>query len=279
MKIFVNAILPCIFAAIVVIACIVNRVNSHRGKEHSQKAKSPKSADDVCTYDDFVRTYYENSKYYKEVYTDYEKRILFMAITFAIISGFFIFLVLAKDLLNIGFLKPATWIVPAACSTAVFIWLGVYQGKPKVKESFAKTQKKKRKQKMNFIRDSLSKIRINYESKDDMKEFIDFCKEQRDKADLYVSERKFGTFIISAVIIPVLLGAFASICGLKDFNNLKAIVALTVLVIFFSFMIITAVYSLFVSLIEPHINKYKKMYDDLVLDLESFYLFEVNYKK
>lgn len=76
-----------------------------------------------------------------------------------------------------------------------------------------------------------------------------------------------------------MLGAFASICGLKDFNNLKAIVALTVLVIFFSFMIITAVYSLFVSLIEPHINKYKKMYDDLVLDLESFYLFEVNYKK
>lgn len=278
MEIFINIILQFIFAAIIIIPLFADMVKAKKRRKSITESNESQSGDEIITYDDFVRIYNENWKYYKTVYTDYEKRILYVAVSFSIVTGFFVFFCMTKAMLNIKFIRWWTWVVPAICTILEFIRLGIYQARPEVKKSYAATRRMKHRQKMDFIRDSLGKIGIKYENKDNMKEFIDWCKSRRDNADLYVSERKYGTFVISAIIIPVLLAAFGKICGTNNFkNNPTAIVALTGLVIFFAFMVIIAVYSLFVSLIAPHINKNKKLYDDLVLDLENFYLFEVHY--
>ena len=255
---------------------VVDLIRFFKENKHSNDSKRSGDSDDfhhsngydVKSFEEFVRLYKKNLKYYNAVFNDREKKMLAVTIMYVILSGFCI--ILPSFIHNRYY---DVWKVFFISAVVEFIKLLTYQRIPSIKASFQAKMERKRSEKTDFLMSSLESLGIRTDDREEMSDLISVCKERMEDADLYKVERKYAAFFLTALMIPMLLATFKALCDTdKIKNSISEILKLALLSLLFVFVVATFFYAIFVQVIEPFINKEQKMYKSLIIDLEDIYL-------
>lgn len=213
----------------------------------------------IRSHEDLMKLYRQQLRSEKIKFTGEEKLIMLIAILFAAIAG--LFLILKQ-------------VAPTIICYVVFILsvvaMAIHYERTEVKESNRKKWNEFHENRLVILIKSLPVLGIDYKNHDQIKEYLDFCKEQRDKSGKDKSVSRFWLAALSVFIVPFFLSLVEQL-GNKQSNPIS-LVRLFVAVFFVIFAVIMICFAIY-QIVTPVLNRAETEYDSFIREVEELAIF------
>lgn len=213
----------------------------------------------IRSHEDLMKLYRQQLHSEKIKFTGEEKLIMLIAILFAAIAG--LFLILKQ-------------VAPTIICYVVFILsvvaMAIHYERTEVKESNRKKWNEFHEKRLILLIKSLPVLGIDYKNHDQIMDYLEFCKEQRDKSGKDKSVSKFRSAVLSVFIVPFFLSLVEQL-GNKQ-SNPMSLVRLFVAVFFIIFAVIMICFAIY-QIMTPVLNRAETEYDSFIRDIEELAIF------
>ncbi len=217
------------------------------------------NASTIRSHEDLMKLYRQQLRSEKIKFTGEEKIIMLIAILFASAAGLFM-------IMNQEELAIICYVGSALSIVVMFI----HYEKAEVKDGNRKKWNEFHENRLNLLIKSLRVLGIDYQNHDQIMDYLEFCKEQRDKSGKDKSVSKFGSAVLSVFIVPFLLLLFEEL-GNKQ-SNPMSLVRLFVAVFFIIFAVIMICFAIY-QIVTPVLNRAETEYDSFIRDIEELAIF------
>lgn len=217
------------------------------------------TASTIRSHDDLMKLYRQQLRSEKIKFTGEEKLINLIAILFASAAG----------LCMIMNRKELTIICYVGSVLSVVIMFIHYE-KAEVKDENRKKWNEFHENRLVILIKSLPVLGIDYKNHDQIKEYLDFCKEQRDKSGKDKSVSRFWLAALSVFIVPFFLLLVEQL-GNKQSNPIS-LVRLFVAVFFIIFAVIMICFAVY-QIMTPVLNRAETEYDSFIREVEELAIF------
>ena len=206
-----------------------------------------------------MKLYRQQLRSEKIKFTGEEKIIMLIAILFASAAGLFM-------IMNQEELAIICYVGSALSIVIIFI----HYEKAEVKDGNRKKWNEFHENRLNLLIKSLRVLGIDYQNHDQIMDYLEFRKEQRDKSGKDKSVSKFGSAVLSVFIVPFFLSLVEQL-GNKQ-SNPMSLVRLFAAVLFVIFAIIMICFAIY-QIVTPVLNRAETEYDSFIRDIEELAIF------
>ena len=217
------------------------------------------NASTIRSHEDLMKLYRQQLRSEKIKFTGEEKIIMLIAILFASAAGLFM-------IMNQEELAIICYVGSALSIVIIFI----HYEKAEVKDGNRKKWNEFHENRVNLLIKSLRVLGIDYQNHDQIMDYLEFCKEQRDKSGKDKSVSKFGSAVLSVFIVPFFLSLVEQL-GNKQ-SNPMSLVRLFAAVLFVIFAIIMICFAIY-QIVTPVLNRAETEYDSFIRDIEELAIF------
>ena len=146
----------------------------------------------------------------------------------------------------------------------------IHYEKAEVKDGNRKKWNEFHENRLILLIKSLPVLGIDYKNHDQIMDYLEFCKEQRDKSGKDKSVSKFRSAVLSVFIVPFFLSLVEQL-GNKQ-SNPMSLVRLFVAVFFIIFAVIMICFAIY-QIMTPVLNRAETEYDSFIRDIEELAIF------
>ena len=213
----------------------------------------------IRSHEDLMKLYRQQLRSEKIKFTGEEKIIMLIAILFASAAGLFM-------IMNQEELAIICYVGSALSIVIIFI----HYEKAEVKDGNRKKWNEFHENRLNLLIKSLRVLGIDYQNHDQIMDYLEFCKEQRDKSGKDKSVSKFGSAVLSVFIVPFFLSLVEQL-GNKQ-SNPMSLVRLFVAMFFIIFAVIMICFVIY-QIMTSVLNRAETEYDSFIRDIEELAIF------
>lgn len=217
------------------------------------------NASTIRSHEDLMKLYRQQLRSEKIKFTGEEKLINLIAILFVSAAGLCM-------IMNQGELAIICYVGSALSIVIMFI----HYERTEVKESNRKKWNEFHENRLILLIKSLRVLGIDYQNHDQIMDYLEFCKEQRDKSGKDKSVSRFWLAVLSVFIVPFLLLLFEELGN--TLSNPKSIMKLFAVVFFVIFAVIMICFAIY-QIMTPVLNRAETEYDSFIRDIEELAIF------
>ena len=213
----------------------------------------------IRSHEDLMKLYRQQLHSEKIKFTGEEKIIMLIAILFASVAGLFM-------IMNQEELAIICYVGSALSIVIMFI----HYEKAEVKEGNRQKWNEFHEKRLVILINSLPVLGIDYKNHDQIMDYLEFCKEQRDKSGKDKSVSKFRSAVLSVFIVPFFLLLVEQL-GNKQ-SNPMSLVRLFVAMFFIIFAVIMICFVIY-QIMTSVLNRAETEYDSFIRDIEELAIF------